>query len=81
MTCVCLVVSGPSPRAPSWWRTRQGMTALTKRSRPSKKAESGEATKNAHAKPPSNVFLTWMAVLSFFILGVGLSIAVAFGGS
>jgi len=31
-------------------------------------------------KPVSNSVLTWMTILSFVVFGLGLSVAIAFGG-
>ena len=39
-----------------------------------------KSTMNRDAKAPSNSVLTWMTIFSFAIFGLGLSIAVLFGG-
>ncbi|MDQ2949842.1 MAG: hypothetical protein M3Y27_28555, partial [Acidobacteriota bacterium] len=42
--------------------------------------EKGEMVMDDGAKPVSNILLAGMTLLSFLIFGLGLSVAIAFGG-
>ncbi len=69
----------------NWWlvsrHMKHGMVTVRPSSEPSGGLQKkGEPAMDNGVKPPSNILLAGMTILSFLILGLGLSIAIAFGG-
>ena len=69
----------------NWWLVSRHMKHGMVTVRPPSERSGGLQKQSEHAmdngvKPVSNILLAGMTVLSFLILGLGLSIAIAFGG-